>query len=169
MAGNSQPDDGPVVCDAGPLIALASVGQLELLPAIYRRLVLPQPVLDEIVQSGAGRAGAIEISSARWLEVVTPPADPDPLLAADLGSGESAVIRIAVALRAPLVLIDERRARRIASQVYGLAVKGTAGLLVAAKRAALIPTVRPLLGAMARHGYFLSSRLIEAACQEAGE
>ncbi|HVT18236.1 MAG TPA: DUF3368 domain-containing protein [Thermoanaerobaculia bacterium] len=42
-------------------------------------------------------------------------------------------------------MIDERRARRIAAQVYGLAVKGTAGILVEAKRAGIVSKVRPLL------------------------
>jgi predicted nucleic acid-binding protein len=84
-------------------------------------------------------------------------------------AGESAVLSTAVRLGAPLVLIDERRARRIATQVYGLAVKGTAGILVEAKRSGLVPTIRPLLAGMVQRGYFLSARLIEYACQEAAE
>ena len=161
--------EGPVVCNAGPLIALACVAQLPLLRALYPRVLVPEPVIEEIVRSGAGRAGAIEIGSASWLEVVSSPAEPDTLLAAELGIGESAVIRVAARLRAPLVLIDERRARRIATQVYGLKVRGSAGVLVEAKRAGLVPTIRPLLEAMVQRGYFLSSRLVEIACYAAGE
>lgn len=162
-------NDGPVVCDAGPLIALASVGQVELLSALYHRIVVPEPVLVEVVHSGAGRAGALEIGAATWLEIAPSKGAPDPLLAAELGAGESAVIRVAVQLRAPLVLIDERRARRIAVQVYGLAVKGTAGIFVAARRAGLLAKIRPLLEKLSRQGYYLSARLIEAACQEVDE
>jgi predicted nucleic acid-binding protein len=162
-------NEGPVVCDAGPLIALASVDQVGLLPSLYQRIVVPEAVLVEVVQSGAGRAGASEIASAHWLEVVPSRGDLDPLLAAELGNGESAVIRVAVQLGAPLALLDERRARRIAAQVYGLAVKGTAGLLVTARRAGLIAKIRPLLEGMTRQGYYLSARLIEAACQEVDE
>ena len=162
-------NEGPIVCDAGPLIALASVAQLELLPALYRRIIIPEPVIAEIVQSGAGRAGAVEVGSAGWMEVVPATGAADPLLAAELGAGESAVVSTAVRLRAPLVLIDERRARRIASRVYGLTVRGTAGILVEAKRRGLLPTIRPFLEDMTRRGYFLSSRLIETACHEAGE
>jgi uncharacterized protein len=158
-----------VVCNAGPLIALAGVAQLPLLRALYRRILVPEPVVEEIVRSGAGRGGAIEIGSAHWLEVVPPPAEPDALLAAELGTGESAVLRVAARLRAPLVLIDERRARRIATQVYGLKVRGTAGVLVEAKRAGLVPTIRPLLEAMLQHGYYLSSHLVETACNAVDE
>ncbi len=162
-------NEGPVVCNAGPLIALASVAQLELLPRLYRRIVVPEPVIMEIVQSGAGRAGAIEIGSAAWVEVGPATGTADPLLAAELGAGESAVLSTAVQLRAPLVLIDERRARRIASQVYSLTVRGTAGILVEAKRHGLLHLIRPFLEDMTRRGYFLSRRLIEMACHEAGE
>jgi predicted nucleic acid-binding protein len=146
-----------------------SVAQIELLPALYRHIVVPGLVIAEIVQSGAGRAGAIEIGSASWIEVKASGSATDPLLVAELGAGESAVLSAAVQLRAPLVLIDERRARRIATQVYGLAVKGSAGILVESKRRGLLPKIRPLLESMTRKGYFLSARLIETACQEAGE
>lgn len=162
-------NEGPVVCNAGPLIALAGIAQLPLLRALYRRILVPEPVIEEVVRSGAGRAGAIEIASAQWLEVVSPPTEPDALLAAELGTGESAVLRVAARLRAPLVLIDERRARRIATQVYRLKVRGTAGVLVEAKRGGFIPTIRPLLEAMVQNGYFLSTRLVETACSAAGE
>ena len=65
--------------------------------------------------------------------------------------------------------MDELRARRIAERAYGLRVKGSAGVLVAAKRAGLIRAVRPLLESMVEQGYFLSHRLIERASNEAGE
>jgi predicted nucleic acid-binding protein len=66
---SSRLERGPIVCNAGPLIALASVAQLEFLPALYRHIVVPDLVIAEIVQSGAGRAGAIEVGSASWMEV----------------------------------------------------------------------------------------------------
>jgi hypothetical protein len=33
----------------------------------------------------------------------------------------------------------------------------------------MIPEIRPLLDAMKKRGYYLSERLIERACREAGE
>jgi hypothetical protein len=89
-------------------------------------------------------------------------------LEADLGRGESQVIAVARARAAALALIDELPARRVASQ-DGLHVKGSAGILVQAKKAGLIPEVRPLLDGMRKLGYYLSDRLIERACSEFGE
>jgi len=122
---------GLIVCNAGPLIALSLVGNLDLLHRLYNRVLVPEAVVREVVESGSGRAGATEVETASWLERVSLDPPPEPLLAKELGSGEAAVITVAYRLSANLVLIDERRARRIAEQAYGLQVKGSAGILVA--------------------------------------
>lgn len=161
--------EGPIVCNSGPLIALSLVGHLELLEKLYQRVLVPNAVLREVTGAGKGRIGASEVSNAAWLERMREDPTPEPLLAKELGPGEAAVIATAYRLRAGLVLIDERRARRIAEQAYSLKVKGSAGILVSAKQAGLILAVRPLLDAMAREGYYLSERLITRAAKEAGE
>jgi len=160
--------DGPIVCNTGPLIALSMVGQLDLLRRLYHRVIVPTTVFREVVAGGSRQIGVAEIAGADWLER-SDLAVPEPLLALELGPGEAAVLATAFQLQAQLVLIDERRARRIAEQAYGLRVKGSAGILVSAKRAGLIPAVLPYLGAMAREGYYLSRRIIERAAAEAGE
>jgi predicted nucleic acid-binding protein len=162
-------DEGPIVCNAGPLIALSMIGSLHLLPALYRTVLVPEEVLQEVVESGAGRSGAREVASAAWLQRAASAGPPDLLLAKELGAGEAAVISTAYWNGARLVLLDERRARRIAEQAYRLRVKGSAGILVSARRAGLIPRVRPLLETLSERGYFLARRLIERACQEVGE
>lgn len=161
--------EGPIVCNAGPLIALAMVGHLDLLPKLYQRILVPGAVLQEVAGAGAGRIGASEIAAAAWLErlPIEPPVE--PLLAKELGPGEAEVITAAYRCQARLVLIDERRARRIAEQAYGLRVKGSAGILVSAKRAGMLAAVRPLLERMCGQGYYLSQRLIDRAAEEAGE
>jgi predicted nucleic acid-binding protein len=160
--------DGPIVCNTGPLIALSMVGQLDLLRKLYQRVIVPEPVFREVVSGGLGRVGASQIASAEWLER-SDLAIPEPLLALELGPGEAAVLATGSFLQAQLVLIDERRARRIAEQAYGLRVKGSAGILVSAKRASLISAVLPHLEQMVRQGYYLSRRLLERAAVEAGE
>jgi predicted nucleic acid-binding protein len=48
-------------------------------------------------------------------------------------------------------------------------VKGTAGLLVLAKRRGLVPAVRPLLETMRAGGYYLAESLVNLAARQVGE
>ncbi|MDD5308571.1 MAG: DUF3368 domain-containing protein [Deltaproteobacteria bacterium] len=161
--------DNPIVVNAGPLIALSVSGHLSLLERLYFHVLVPGAVMREVTESGAGRPGAREVAGALFLERVELDAPVDPLLAGELGAGEAEVIALAVVRKASLVLVDERRARRVAEQAYGLRVKGTAGILVAAKKQGLLARVRPVIEAMAESGYFLSARLVGRACAEADE
>jgi hypothetical protein len=63
-------DSSPIVCNSGPLIALSLVGQLQVLPALYNTILVPEAVWHEVVDSGFGRAGAAELKTAQWIEVV---------------------------------------------------------------------------------------------------
>lgn len=67
------------------------------------------------------------------------------------------------------MLIDERRARRIASTIYGLTVRGTCAILVEAKRRRLIAAVRPALDAMIAGGYFIGPQLRAECLRRARE
>lgn len=87
----------------------------------------------------------------------------------ELDAGEAEVISLARHLSPAIAIIDERRGRRIAQQVYGLTVKGTAGLLVEAHRRGLIASVRPCLLELRAAGYFIADSVVAAACQAVGE
>lgn len=157
------PEPGPVVANAGPLIVLAAVGQLDLVGQLYGQVLVPETVFEEVTSAGAGRPGATELPAAAWAvrTKVDPP--PDPLLAQDLGRGEAEAIALAVRRGARLVLLDDRRARQIAAVAYGLRVKGAPGILVAAKQRGLVGSVPPFLEQMRATGYFLAPAVIERA------
>lgn len=42
-----------IIADSSPLIALAIIGELELLPRLYQRVVIPPAVWDEVTVQGA--------------------------------------------------------------------------------------------------------------------
>jgi predicted nucleic acid-binding protein len=43
-----------VVSDTSPIINLAMIGRLSLLPAVFNRVIIPQKVFEEIVFKGSG-------------------------------------------------------------------------------------------------------------------
>lgn len=154
-----------VVPDAGPLIYLAGAGQLDLLRRLYVDAVVPKIVYDEVTVAGAGMTGAAEVKAATWLRVVEHEAD--PTLVGRLGPGEAAAIPLAHQLGAVL-LMDDGEARAVAAE-RGIAVVGSLGVLLAAKRAAHLQAVGPVLDRMVGLGMFVGPALRERVLALAGE
>ena len=157
------------VINAGPLVALSLLDQLDLLPALFAECWVPQAVFNEVAVAGISKHGASALGSAQWQSRVRVCPAPDPLLVMELDAGEAEVITLAHQLAPCMAVIDERRGRKIAQQVYGLQVKGSAGILVEAHRRGLIAEVRPHLLALRVAGYFIADGVIAAACQAVGE
>ena len=157
-----------IVADSGPLIAFALLRQLDLLRTLYKSVLVPPAVWAEVTDNSE-RPGAVEVREADWLERVPPVRIADALLLAELGLGEAEAIYLSIERGGAELLVDERKARRIARVVYNLPVRGTIGTLAAAKRAGLIPAVRPLLVDLVGRGYFISPTLVESACAALGE
>ncbi len=162
-------ESGVIVTNAGPLIALAMVRQLGLLGQLYGSVLVPEAVFQELTAFGQHRTGAAELATASWAIRTSLTTPPDPFLAESLGSGEAEAIALAVQRKARWLLVDDRRARRVAELAYRLRVKGAAGILVAAKRQGLLPTIAPLLAGMQTAGYYMAANVVERALQEAGE
>jgi predicted nucleic acid-binding protein len=64
--------------------------------------------------------------------------------------------------------MDERLGRQAAA-AHGIAVIGSAGILLAAKQRNIIEAVHPILQSWQSLGYFLSPSLIATVLQRAGE
>lgn len=155
------------VTNSGPLMALAKVGSLELLRAACRQVVMPAEVFDEVALAGADSAdGALVRKAVREARFLRHPA-PAPVAEAwpGLGAGETAAIRLAQALRADAVLLDDMAARRQALAL-GLRGMGTLGILLRAVGVGGCPATQALETLDRLQGnkdIWLRSGLIEAA------
>jgi predicted nucleic acid-binding protein len=126
-----------VIADTGPVHYLYIIGQVSLLRDLFGSIYLPVEVHEELCHSGApDELRAWAMAPPEWLKVVTAPALADPATAS-LHLGERAALALAEVLDADLMLIDERKAARIASQ-KGFTVTGTLGVLDLACRRGLI-------------------------------
>jgi predicted nucleic acid-binding protein len=150
-----------VVSNSSPLIALARIQRLDLLPAIFESILIPPAVAREIAPS-------IPILPT-WLRIQAPSVlPPAPLLRRRLGAGEREALALAIELRADRIILDDLPARRSA-EAAGLNVIGTLGALVTAKRTDLLKAIRPELEALLRTSFFLSPQLYNELLRAAGE
>ncbi len=157
-----------IVADSSALVLLARIGQLETLRALAGRVVVPIAVWEEVVVAQADAPGAREVAAQTWIEVrLVDAAVATPILSV-LGRGEAEAI--ALALREPqaTLLLDDGRARKLADRL-GLARIGTLGLLTKAKRAGLVPAVKPLVGQLQANGMWIEPRIVAAILKEVGE
>jgi len=160
-----------VVSNASVLIALSSIGMLSLLRERFpESIVVPEAVWREVVDEGAERPGAREVSKANWIKVhKVNDKGMVGLLRAELDEGEAESIALAHEVRADVVLLDERDARHAAMRM-GLKVLGTVGILLWGKQAGKLVNLREVLDALRFQGKFrISQRLYERVILEAGE
>jgi predicted nucleic acid-binding protein len=150
-----------VVSNSSPLIALAGIQRLDLLPAIFESILIPPAVAREIAPSIP--------ALPTWLRIQAPSVlPPESLLRRRLGAGEREALALAIELKADWIILDDLPARRSA-EAANLNVIGTLGTLLAAKRAGLLKSIRPELDALLRTSFFLSPQLYDQVLQAAGE
>lgn len=104
-----------VVSDTSPIINLAMIGRLELLPALFGEVIIPYKVFEEITRRGDSMPGAEAVLAARWVE--TRSCTNITLVQAlrtQLDSGEAEAIALALELESGLLLIDEKMGRQVA-------------------------------------------------------
>ena len=134
-----------VVSDTSPVLNLARIGRLELLPLLYHEVLIPSAVYQELTAYKRDLPAMIDLASAPWL-IVAAAEDQNRVqeLRGDLDPGEAEAIVLAIERRADLLLVDERRGRRTATAA-GLTVTGLLGVVARAKRVGLIDLAKPVL------------------------
>ena len=160
-----------VISNASILISLSTIGRLPLLQDRFPNgITAPRAVWREVVLEGGMRPGALEVAKASWIQIQDIASSPMmPLLLAELDEGEAESIALAVEIKADVIFLDERDARR-AARSMGLKVLGTVGILIWARRTGRLPELRKELDALQENGRFrLSSSLVERALREVGE
>ena len=159
-----------VVSNTTPLIGLASIGQFDLLRRLFGEIRIPQAVYAEAVTVGREEGGAKrEVSAASWIKTISVK---DRLavdvLLDELDLGEAETIVLARELSADWVLMDEKKGRRKLTQL-GISKVGTVGILLKAKQADLLPTIRPAIERLRLQGFGVSQSVIDEILKQAGE
>jgi predicted nucleic acid-binding protein len=127
-----------VVADTSPVHYLVLIGEVEILPALFEKILVPTAVLDELAHAGAPEAVRNWMRAPPpWLEAHVALASVSDGALQNLDEGEREALALAGSLHADLILLDDREGVRVARQ-RGFRVMGTLGVLqLAAKRGLL--------------------------------
>ncbi len=157
-----------LICDTSVISTLYQAGLLDVLERLGCVVTIPKDVERELL---AGRAAGYNVPDAtdfEWIGIREPNATPSLPEAGNLGSGESAVLRLAMETPDSVAVLDDNVARDVAGQL-DLPFTGTLGLLLDAKRLGLIPAVGPALDELERCKFYVSHRVRKLILRAAGE
>ncbi|NEQ67798.1 MAG: DUF3368 domain-containing protein [Symploca sp. SIO2D2] len=126
-----------IISDTSAICYLLIINQIDILPALYTSIIIPQAVADELSASESPSVVQSWISQPpHWLQIqiieLTQELELETL---DLGEREAIVL--AERMKANLVILDDKAARRIAAK-RGLKIIGLLGVIKDAAKAQLL-------------------------------
>jgi len=152
-----------VIADTSPINYLLLIDQIDLLPRLFQKIIIPEVVRDEMIAPGAPLVLQKWIANPpSWLTIQAVSVIDETLSALD--PGEQAAITLAQTLSADLLIIDERLGRKIAGD-RGLAVIGTLGILDDAATQGFID-LPETIAQLQKTNFRVSRRIIQALLHE---
>jgi len=116
------------VADASPLCYLVLIGEIDLLSKLFRQVAVPQAVITELLHEDAPEGVRDWVSNLpAWISTAAT-ADIVSGGLEKLQSGERAAIFLAESIKADIILLDEKAARRVAAE-RGFRITGLLGVL----------------------------------------
>lgn len=154
-----------VISDTTPIISLLKAEQLELLKYLFGEVVIPEAVYKELITNQMFQLETEKIKQSSFIKV----GRVEDLKSVNifrkmtgLDAGESEAIVMTKEKQADLLLMDERKGRRVAKQM-GLSITGTIGVLIQAYDEKLLSknAVEICLVMMQKYGIRISEGLLK--------
>jgi predicted nucleic acid-binding protein len=147
-----------IVSNTSPIMNLLVIGKSNLLNELYGNIFIPQGVFQELSNMHYQN----KIKNLSWLKIET--VSDSSLLKSlffELDKGEAESITLAVEKKSDILLIDERKGRRVADH-FQLKFIGLLGILIEAKSKGIIPKVKPILDDLiAKAGFWIDNKLYD--------
>lgn len=139
-----------VIADTSCLIVLKKIKRLDLLKAIFTKVIITPEIKDEFTEPLPNWIEVFEVSESshkRFLQL-------------ELGKGEASAIALGLMNKKSLLLLDDRKARIIAKKL-NLQVLGTLGVLIKAKENKLILSLKEEIYKLKEVDFRMSEDLIQ--------
>ena len=157
-----------VICDTSPIQYLHQLELLHIIPKLANQVFVPAAVFEEIRVGHSLGVNLPKLEELDWVTTRRPISELALPLVGNLGPGETEVLMLALETREAVAVLDDGPAREIA-ETLDLLYTGTLGLLLDAKKAGLVPAVRPLLEKLQSLRFRLTPRTYSAVLRLAGE
>lgn len=162
-----------ILCNTSPIIGLISIGRLYLLRELFDEIILPEAVYRELCTDSPAYQKEIEeindnISKGYFKIYRVKNADVVKSMYGKLHFGELEVIVAAKELNLQFAIIDEKAARKMASE-FLINTIGILGILLLAKKKELINCIKPDIDKLRANGYRISDELYDQILGKAGE
>ena len=155
-----------LVADSSSLITLSVAESLHLLELLYGEVKVPLSVYNEVTPKSKPESAVLD----KYLQDKTIEVSLDEVVITDysLGSGEIEAMILYKRLKADLLLIDDKRARKIAG-LNDIKTIGSLGVLMEAKERKMIYEIRPALLKIYKSDIYISSELYNYVLIKSGE
>ena len=166
------PDNQLIIADSSPLITLGILDIFNVLPVVADAVWIPATVRDEcLILEGAAGAKEIALAITSGIIQVKPDIPENSkivqVLSLCLDKGQAQAIAMAKAT-ASLLLIDKKNGR-VAAKQMGVNITGSLAMLIKAKRAGLLPMIKPAIKHLQACSYRYSEALVSRILTLAGE
>lgn len=162
-----------VICNTSPIIGLMSIHRLSLLWQLFDEILIPRAVEDELCAKSSEHPQEVEeikrcIAEGRFMVYQIQNEEIVKKLYGKLHYGELEVIVGAKECNLPLAIIDERAARKMASN-FLIDTIGILGILTLAKKQGIIECVKTDIDRLRNKGYRISQALYLQILDRNGE
>ncbi len=139
-----------VISDTSVLILFHKIDEFEILKDVYRELITTPQIAAEF--------GDV---LPKWIKIQAPTDEKyQNLLATQIDKGEASAIALAVEYKNVLILVDDLKARKLATKL-GFKITGTLGVINKAKHMSIIPKVKPLIDKLLRTDFRIAEKIID--------
>ncbi|MEM6842079.1 MAG: DUF3368 domain-containing protein [Bacteroidota bacterium] len=139
-----------VIADTSCLIVLSKIGRLHLLKDIFSKISITEEVHQEFGDA-----------LPEWIQVEeTKDSERKRILELDLDKGEASSIVLGLENKEALLLIDEKKGRRVAKDL-GLKVTGTLGVLIRAKVNGQVSSLKDEIDKLKKVEFRMSEVLVQ--------
>lgn len=146
-----------IIADTSCLIIYERINKLEILQGTFSELIVTKEVAEEYGEL------------PNWMKIIELKDDEQYLkLAKNLGKGEASSIALALEVENSLLIIDEKKGRKIAEEL-GVEIIGSLGILIKAKDKGIIQSVKEVIALIEKTNFRISEAVKKKVLNEAGE